>query len=461
MRRRIRSRIRSRISLRTAAAAGGIVLAAAAAMTGPATASPGAAGPRAAAGSSGPADAASSQRALDVEYFTGPGAHPRHTEVPAATPERLARAARSLSAKETAADGEVGSLIGNGTTADKLDVVFIGDGYTAGQQADFQADARSKWDQMSAVEPYASYKDLFNVWTVDAVSNQSGVSGDPSRDVVKDTALGSYFWCDDIERLLCVDTAKVESYAAKAPEADLVVVLGNSTKYGGAGYTLTSQVGYDGIATASSDHADSDQIAVHETGHSLGKLADEYFYPEYGTYTGAEPDEGNATKLTAGQMTAQQKKWYRWIGQTSPDGGTVGAYEGGRYYPKGINRPTDNSIMRTLGREFSLPGREAMIAGFNRHASVLSSRTATTTALKRSAGIQVSVPKSASLKWYVDGAEVTAANGKKSVTPATLGVPSDGATHTVTAKATDGTNAVKDPALRKLLTDSRTWKVTN
>ncbi|CAM5302347.1 hypothetical protein SANTM175S_07335 [Streptomyces antimycoticus] len=117
---------------------------------------------------------------------------------------------------------------------------------------------------MSAVEPYASYKDLFNVWTVDAVSNQSGVSGDPSRDVVKDTALGSYFWCDDIERLLCVDTAKVESYAAKAPEADLVVVLGNSTKYGGAGYTLTSQVGYDGIATASSDHADSDQIAVHE-----------------------------------------------------------------------------------------------------------------------------------------------------------------------------------------------------
>ncbi|MER8154858.1 M64 family metallopeptidase [Streptomyces sp. NPDC094472] len=455
MRRRIRSRIRSRISLRTAAAAGGIVLAAAAAMTGPATASPGAADP------SSPAGARSSQRALDVEYFTGPGAHPRHTEVPAAAPERLNRAARSLSAKETAADGKVASLIGNGTTADKLDVVFIGDGYTAGQQADFQADARSKWDQMSAVEPYASYKDLFNVWTVDAVSNQSGVSGDPSRDVVKDTALGSYFWCDDIERLLCVDTAKVESYAAKAPEADLVVVLSNSTKYGGAGYTLTSQVGYDGIATASSDHADSDQIAVHETGHSLGKLADEYFYPEYGTYTGAEPDEGNATKLTADQMTAQQKKWYRWIGQTSPDGGTVGAYEGGRYYPKGINRPTDNSIMRTLGREFSLPGREAMIAGFNSHASVLSSRTATTTALERSAGIQVSIPKSASLKWYVDGVEVAAASGKTSVTPATLGVPSDGATHTVTAKATDGTSAVKDPALRKLLSDSRTWKVTN
>ncbi|MGW7657666.1 M64 family metallopeptidase, partial [Streptomyces tendae] len=128
MRRRIRSRIRSRIPLRTAAVAGGIALAAAAAMTAPATASPGA------SGSSAAADAASSRRALDVEYFTGPGGHPRHTEVPAATPERLARAARSLSAKEAAADGQVGSVVDNGTTADKLDVVFIGDGYTAGQQ---------------------------------------------------------------------------------------------------------------------------------------------------------------------------------------------------------------------------------------------------------------------------------------------------------------------------------------
>ncbi|WP_107426226.1 M64 family metallopeptidase, partial [Streptomyces milbemycinicus] len=358
-----------------------------------------------------------------------------------------------------AADGDVSAVIQTGPVADKLDVVFIGDGYTSAQQGDFHADLRSKWEQMSAVEPYASYKELFNVWSVDAVSNQSGVSGDPGKDVVKDTALKSYFWCDDIERLLCVDTAKVESYAAKAPDADLVVVLSNSTKYGGAGYTLTSQVGYDGIATASSDHADSDQVAVHETGHSLGKLADEYFYDDYGTYTGAEPGESNATKLTAAQMTSQQKKWYRWIGQTSPDGGTVGAYEGGRYYPKGINRPTENSIMRTLGREFSSPGREAMIAGFYQHASVLASTTGTSTAVKRDATIKVTFPASASITWSVDGTEVTAARGKSSVTPASLGITADGSAHTITAKATDNTKAVKDPALQKKLTASRTWKV--
>ena len=227
---------------------------------------------------------------------------------------------------------------------------------------------------------------LFNVWAVDAVSNESGVSGDPTQDVVRDTALDSAFFCEGTERLLCVDTGKVESYASKAPAADLVVVLGNSTKYGGAGYNdISSQAGYDGIATASSDNDRSDQIAVHETGHSLGKLADEYDYGQSGTYTGPEPTEANISTLSADQMTAQQQKWYRWIGQESPDGGAVGAFEGGGYYQYGLNRPTENSIMRTLGREFNLPGREAMIAGFYRYATVLSSPVATDRAVARGA----------------------------------------------------------------------------
>ncbi|MBL1095412.1 M64 family metallopeptidase [Streptomyces coffeae] len=454
----MRRHIRRRVPRRIAATAGGIALAAA--LTATATATTGGADTSAPHSADAPA-ADPAPRTHEVEYFSRPGAHPRHTEVPAATPKRLTRAARSLSAAEKADDGDVGSVIDKGPVDDKVDVVFIGDGYTASQQEDFHADLRAKWKEISAVEPYASYGDLFNVWSVDAVSNQSGVSGDPGKDVVKDTALGSYFWCDDLERLLCVNTDKVESYAAKAPQADLVVVLSNSAKYGGAGYTVTSQVGYDGIATASSDHADSDQVAVHETGHSLGKLADEYVYPDNGTYTGAEPEESNASTLSADQMAGQQKKWYRWLGQTSPDGGAVGAYEGGRYYPKGINRPTENSIMRTLGREFSLPGREAMIAGFYRHASVVSSPTPTDKPVRAKATLTVHIPKKASLKWYVDGDEVRSARGKTSVTPASLGVRSDGKAHRVKARATDTTRAVRDPALRKLLTDSRTWKVAH
>ncbi|MFF1381868.1 M64 family metallopeptidase [Streptomyces sp. NPDC058308] len=394
------------------------------------------------------------RQAQHVEYFTGPGAHPRHTEVPA-SPE--------LSPSERAqikGDGDVVPIVQAGPTATKLDVVFIGDGYTASQQGDFHADVRAKWAKISAVEPYASYKSLFNVWAVDAVSRQSGVSGDPTNTTVKDTALGSAFFCDGIERLLCVDTNKVESYAKKAADPDLVIVLANSTKYGGAGYNdITSPSGYDGIATASSDNAQSDQVAVHETGHSLGKLADEYWYDEYGTYTGAEPWEANISKLTAAQLTAQKKKWYRWIGRTSPDGGTVGAYEGGGYYPRGLYRPTADSIMRTLGRAFNLPGREAMIAGFHRHASVVTAETPTDRAVRRDDKVRVRVAHGITLRWSVDGREARAARGDATVTPRALGVPGDGRTHTVTVRATDPTDAVRDPQLRTLLTDSLTWRV--
>ncbi|EFL19097.1 secreted protein [Streptomyces sp. C] len=170
-------------------------------------------------------------------------------------------------------------MIDNGPTADRLDVVVIGDGYTAGELDRFHADARAKWAEVTAVEPYTTYRDLFNVWTVDAVSAQSGVSGDPGPDTVRDTALGSYFWCESIERLLCVDQPKVDAYVAKAPAADLVIVLANSAKYGGAGYNEPSAtLGYEGISTASAGHPKSGQVAIHETGHSLGKLADEYFF---------------------------------------------------------------------------------------------------------------------------------------------------------------------------------------
>ncbi|UKY47666.1 M64 family metallopeptidase [Streptomyces inhibens] len=432
-----------RISVRTGVAAGLAVAALAATTTIAATAQGATAAPP-----------KHDQRTQKVEYFTGANGHPRQTTVPVSPP--LTKAARSA----IASDGDVTSIVQNGPVGSKLDVVFVGDGYTAAQQEDFHADVRAKWAKISAVEPYASYSGLFNVWAVDAVSNESGVSGDPTQDVVRDTALDSAFFCEGTERLLCVDTGKVESYASKAPAADLVVMLSNSTKYGGAGYNdISSQVGYDGIATASSDNDQSDQIAVHETGHSLGKLADEYDYGQSGTYSGPEPTQSNITTLSADQMTAQQQKWYRWIGQQSPDGGTVGAFEGGGYYQYGLNRPTENSIMRSLGREFNLPGREAMIAGFYRWASVLSSPVATDHKLSRGDRIRVTVPGSAQVRWYVDGRERKAARGKASIVPRTLGVPADGRAHRITARATDRTDAVRDPALRKKLSGSLTWRI--
>ncbi|WP_328296636.1 M64 family metallopeptidase [Streptomyces sp. NBC_00435] len=374
-----------------------------------------------------------------------------------------------LSEAERAADGEVAELVHSGPTADRLDVVVIGDGYTAAELAKFHTDAKAKWAEVTAVEPYTTYQNLFNVWTVDAVSRESGVSGDPDPATVRDTALGSYFWCEDIERLLCVDQPKVDTYVAKAPAADLVIVLANSAKYGGAGYNEPSPtLGYEGMSTASADNAKSGQVAIHETGHSLGKLADEYFYPgvpDYEKYTGPEPAESNVSALSADQLAGQRAKWFRWLGEPSPDGGTVGAYEGGGYFVTGLNRPTDTSLMRVLGKPFNLPGVEAMIAGFYRHARPVTALTPTDRTLRLRHTAKVSVPRLTGadgrqpvVRWYLDGRELGRLEGRTEVRVIDLRLY-DLRTHRLSVTAEDRTPAVRDPKIARTLRTTITWNV--
>lgn len=136
--------------------------------------------------------------------------------------------------------------------------------------------------------------------------------------------------------------------------------------------------------------------------------------------------------------------------------------------------------MRELSNtEFNLPGREAMIAGFYRAGNALSSSVGTGDAVGPGRRISVSPadlgsavagthphrPGAATglarteLRWYVDGVEKVSARGRTAVTPAGLGVRADGRGHRVTAEAVDRTDAIRDPAVRALATDTLTWNV--
>ena len=65
----------------------------------------------------------------------------------------------------------------------------------------------------------------------------------------------------------------------------------------------------------------------------------------------------------------------------------------GGYYVTGLSRPTDGSIMRILGKPFNLPGVEAMIAGFYRHASIATPGVSTARTLRPSDTARVVVPR--------------------------------------------------------------------
>lgn len=94
-----------------------------------------------------------------------------------------------------------------------------------------------------------------------------------------------------------------------------MLIISNDKKYGGAG----------GSTATMSKHQAGLKVALHEVGHSFGKLADEY---DYGSCrTKEEPTEVNITVDPTGS------KWKHWRGT-----GTINdkAYEGGNYCSKGV-----------------------------------------------------------------------------------------------------------------------------
>lgn len=240
--------------------------------------------------------------------------------------------------------------------ANRLEVVFVGDGYTAGELAMYAAQVDAFADDMFSYEPFTTYRPLFQIHRVDVVSNESGVDNDPVQGISRDTALGMAYWCNGIERLLCVNVSAAYFWANTAPGVDQVIALANSSKYGGAGYTSSN------LGTAAAGNSFAADIIIHELGHSLGNLADEYTYGGPSAWPGGEPFSINLSTFTASEILNQQRKWWRWISETLPgfDGPTF-AYEGGGYSVTGVYRPTNNSMMRNLARPFNLPSAEALI----------------------------------------------------------------------------------------------------
>lgn len=354
-------------------------------------------------------------------------------------------------ATEGVAHANVTPIQVTGPVASRIDLVFVGDGYTQADLDTFHQHVESKWEELAGVEPFLTYREFFNVWAVDVVSRESGVDNDPTQGIARDTALDSYFFCFAIERLLCANRGRAYSYASQAPAVDHVVMLANSTKYGGAGYTLGA------MATASGGHALSGQIVVHELGHSIGQLADEYEYGGPETYTGPEPHEVNVTTYTADQLAADQLKWWKWLGEESPDGGIVGTYESAYYSLFGIYRPTENSLMRVLNSEFNLPGREAMIKQFYLLAPPLGQ--VGDARVRGDATVDLALPDltgaAYDITWYVDGVEVAAWSGQESVQLDLTG------RHRVAARVVDTSAYVRDEAFRDAnMTFRRSWNVS-
>lgn len=281
------------------------------------------------------------------------------------------------------------AVMENGPSAAKVDLLLMGDGYTAAEMEKWHADAKRLTEVLFAQSPFKERRADFNVWAVDVPADESGVAR-PSDGVGRRSPLRATYDAFGSERyVLSFDNKRLREAAAGAPY-EFVEIVVNDRKYGGGGI--------QGLyATVSADNAFTPYVFVHEFGHHFAGLADEYYTSAVAYETGAErrePWEPNATadpqatrwrdliaagtplptpwekdafeaaqkEIQARRRTiraqrrpeAEMETLFREERErttrllaTGPNAGKVGAFEGALYEAKGYYRPQADCIMFT------------------------------------------------------------------------------------------------------------------
>ena len=189
--------------------------------------------------------------------------------------------------------GEVWPIIDSGPPSDKVDLLVIGEGYTADEIPKFHADAERLVNALFDEEPFASRRSDFNVWGLDLPSSQSGVSR-PRAMEFRRTPLSAQYNIFDSERYLLTYDNRALRDAASAAPYEFIEILANEEQYGGGGI-------FNFQATAAADTGFAAYVFVHEFGHHFAGLADEYYTSDVAYETGGayhpEPWEPNVTAL--------------------------------------------------------------------------------------------------------------------------------------------------------------------
>ncbi len=293
----------------------------------------------------------------------------------------------------------------NGPAANRVGITILGDGYTQPELLKYSTDADSFVTAFFSQSPYLEYQSYFNVHRVDVISNESGADH-PERNTFRDTALGSAYNCGNVVRVICVDNGAVNGVLSRSvpiEARDLVIVLVNDPEYGGSG----------GSVLVASALTATVEIALHESGHTFGRLADEYDVPPPPCTNTIEPPEVNA----ALDISRDRIKWSHWVAASTPlptisgENGIPGAYQGARYCVSGLYRPTVNSKMRSLGRPFEQVNSEQLVRRVYNFVSPIDSASPAATSLAPAPGaivdFSVETPRPAQplrVRWFVDGA---------------------------------------------------------
>jgi hypothetical protein len=270
----------------------------------------------------------------------------------------------ALAAPGQAQTFPVDTLVKTGPLAKRINLVLVSDGYQASEMALFRTRATQVINSLFAQSPFLEYRPYFNVFAIEVPSAQSGSTHPRTASDCGTTAafaattyFNSTFDYGGIHRLLVpqANAAVGTVLANNFPRYDQVFVLVNSTEYGGSGGTL---------ATASANTS-ATEIMVHEIGHSMAALADEYWAGSQYAH-----EAFNMTQTT----NPATVRWAPWMGTSG-----IGIYPYST--DPSWQKPHQNCKMQYLGVPFCAVCREAFVEKFHTLVSPLQAYSPATLAI--------------------------------------------------------------------------------
>ena len=217
-----------------------------------------------------------------------------------------------------------------------INIVFLGDGYVESELGTFKMDAAKQMNSFLKQDPYKRYSKYFNFVCIPTPSNENGAGLTPDKP--KDTMYKVCFGTSGVDRMPWPTdwTAVNKVLSTNFPSYDMVAIITDTTKYGGGG---------GGKFICYTKNESSIQTLYHESGHSFGSLADEYWY--------AGREAANMTRT----KDPEKIKWKNWLGYQQ-----VGIYPFyGTNEDSNYVRPHQNCLMRYLGKPFCAVCKEALV----------------------------------------------------------------------------------------------------
>ena len=252
---------------------------------------------------------------------------------------------------------DVETIKTSGDNDKRINLVILSEGYQSTEFTKFETDATNFVNDMFSQLPFSEYSNYFNVHIIKVPSNESGADhpgtasdvSEPASPIgFVDTYFNATFDAFGYHRLLyyeidenAVNNTQAKIYSVLAdnfPNYDQALILVNSNEYGGSG----------GEFPMASTGLSANEIAIHELGHSLFDLKDEYIVPDaYYSEAINMTQETNATSV----------KWKNWMGINS-----IGIFPYGTTGTSATwNRPHQNCKMRYLGVPFCSVCKEGII----------------------------------------------------------------------------------------------------